>query len=420
MMSEIEMILRELGERARAAAPFLARAGAAERDGCLRRMAQSLRDAAPAILSANARDLSAAEKRGEGRVLLDRLALDGRRIEEMAEGLETVAALPDPLGETVSRWRRPNGLEIAQVRVPLGVVGMIYEARPNVTADAAGLCLKTGNAVILRGGSEALESNRAIVAALRGAIRCAGLPADAVQLVESAEREAARCLMRLTGYLDVLIPRGGAGLIRTVVENATVPTIETGVGNCHVYVDQDCDHDMAERIIINAKCQRPAVCNAMETLLVHEAEAASFIPRIARALLAAGVELRGCPRTLALAPEAKPAAPEDWDAEYLDLILAVKVVDGLEEAMDHIAKHGTRHSEAIVTRDYARARRFLDGVDAAVVYVNASTRFTDGYQFGLGAEIGISTQKLHARGPMGLAALTSVKYQVNGDGQIRA
>ena len=418
-LTEIEAKVKELGERARAAAPNLARADAAARNACLREMASGLRAACGAILEANGRDMAAAREHGTSRAMLDRLYLDERRIEEMAGGLLAIADLPDPIGGTVARWRRPNGLEIAQVRVPLGVVGMIYEARPNVTVDAAGLCLKTGNAVILRGGSEALESNRALVAVLRQAVARAGLPVDAVQLVDDPGREAARALMRLSGYLDVLIPRGGAGLIQTVVENATVPTIETGVGNCHVYVDEGCDHEMAERIVVNAKCQRPAVCNAMETLLVHEAEAPAFLPRIAKALRERGVELRGCPRTLALVPEAKPATEEDWATEYLDLILAVKVVASLDEALAHIARYGTKHSEAIVTRDYARARRFLREVDAAAVYVNASTRFTDGFQFGFGAEIGISTQKLHARGPMGLEALTSVKYEICGDGQIR-
>ncbi|NLG85143.1 MAG: glutamate-5-semialdehyde dehydrogenase [Firmicutes bacterium] len=410
---------REYGERARAAATVLARTDGVIRNAGLREMAKGLLAAASAILEANGRDMGAAREHGLSRAMLDRLYLDERRVEEMAKGLLGVAELPDPIGQTVARWRRPNGLEIAQVRVPLGVIGMIYEARPNVTVDAAGLCLKTGNAVILRGGSEALESNRALVTVLREAMTRVGLPADAVQLLDDPGREAARALMRLSGYLDVLIPRGGAGLIQTVVENATVPTIETGVGNCHVYVDEGCDHEMAERIVINAKCQRPAVCNAMETLLVHEAEAPIFLPRIAAALQARGVEIRGCPRTRTFIPQAVPATEEDWATEYLDLILAVKVVASLDEALAHIARYGTKHSEAIVTRDYTRARRFLREVDAAAVYVNASTRFTDGFQFGFGAEIGISTQKLHARGPMGLEALTSVKYEICGDGQIR-
>lgn len=418
-MTNYQELVRRLGERARAAAPLLARAGIEARNAGLVEMAASLRASAKAILEANARDMAAGRERGLTRAMLDRLALDEGRIEEMARGLLTLVELEDPLGQTVARWQRPNGLEIARVRVPLGVVGMIYEARPNVTVDAAGLCLKTGNAVILRGGSEAMNSNRALAEALRAALGAVGLPVDAVQLVDDPDREAAQALMRLSGYLDVLIPRGGAGLIRAVVENATVPTIETGVGNCHIYIDEGCDHDQAERIVINAKCQRPAVCNAMETLLVHAGEAPVFLPRIASALRAEGVELRGCPAAARYVPEIVPATEEDWATEYLDLILAVKVVADLDEALAHIAKYGSGHSEAIITRDYARARRFLAEVDAAAVYVNASTRFTDGYQFGFGAEIGISTQKLHARGPLGLEALTSIKYVIMGDGQIR-
>lgn len=419
-INEIESAVRLLGERARAVAPALAQSGTNLRNGCLREMAAGINASSGPIMAANAKDMETAEKRGLSRALLDRLRLDEKRVDEMAASLHAVAELPDPLGQAVAHWQRPNGLEIVQVRVALGVVGMIYEARPNVTVDAAGLCLKTGNAVILRGGSEAMASNRALVAVLRQAIGRVGLPADAVQLIGDPGREAATALMRLTGYLDVLIPRGGAGLIRTVVENATVPTIETGVGNCHTYVDEGCDHEMAERIAINAKCQRPAVCNAMETLLVHCVEAGTFLPRVAKTLSDAGVELRGCPATMALVPGAKPATEEDWATEFLDLILAVKVVRDLDEALAHIARYGSKHSEAIVTRDYGRARRFLHEVDAAAVYVNASTRFTDGLQFGFGAEIGISTQKLHARGPMGLEALTSVKYEVYGDGQIRS
>lgn len=418
-VDEIEAALREMGLRARRAAPALAKADIAQRNRCLAEMASSLRASMAPILAANAQDMRAAAERGLSRAMLDRLSLTEKRVEDMASGLMALVDLPDPLGQTIARWRRPNGLDISQIRVPLGVVGMIYEARPNVTVDAAGLCLKSGNAVILRGGSEALASNIALAAVLRKAAVRVDLPEDAVQLVSDPGREAARAMMRLTGYLDVLIPRGGAGLIRTVVENATVPTIETGVGNCHTFLDQGCDHAMAERIVVNAKCQRPAVCNAMETLLVHRAEAGVLLPRLGKVLHDAGVELRGCPEALALMPGSKPATEEDWATEYLDLILAVKVVGDLDEALAHIATYGSKHSEAIITRDYARARRFLNEVDAAAVYVNASTRFTDGYQFGLGAEIGISTQKLHARGPMGLEALTSVKYQICGDGQIR-
>jgi len=303
--------------------------------------------------------------------------------------------------------------------VPLGVVGIIYEARPNVTADAAALCLKAGNAVVLRGGSEALNSNIAIVKALTQGAGKTDLPLDAIQLIESTDREAVTAMMKQRGLIDVLIPRGGAGLIRTVVENSTIPVIETGVGNCHVYVHADADLNMAQSIAINAKCQRPGVCNAMETLLVHQDAADGFLPALAPQLIERGVQIRGCPRTLALVPEARPAQEEDWHEEYLDLVLAVRVVDSLDEALDHIARYGTKHSEAIVTRDYQAARRFLREVDAAAVYVNASTRFTDGGQFGLGAEIGISTQKLHARGPMGLEELTTTKFIVYGEGQVR-
>ena len=418
-MADYEVILNEMGRRAKDASLVLARSGAEQRNRGLDAMASALEHGKDRILAANETDMQAGREKGLTKALLDRLLLSEKRIHDMAAGLRSLMDLPDPLGATVARWRRPNGLEISQVRVPLGVVGIIYEARPNVTVDTAGLCLKSGNAVILRGGSEAILSNLALAAILRGAVSEAGLPADAVQLVDNPSREAATALMRLSAYLDVLIPRGGAGLIRSVVENATVPTLETGVGNCHVYVDEGCSHGMAERIVINAKCQRPAVCNAMETLLVHRAEAGSFLPRITRALAEAGVEIRGCAQTRALVPGVLPATEEDWRTEYLDLVLAVKVVSDLDEALAHIAAYGTKHSEAILTNDYARARRFLDEVDAAAVYVNASTRFTDGYEFGFGAEIGISTQKLHARGPMGLEALTSIKYQICGDGQIR-
>ncbi|MGC8842760.1 MAG: glutamate-5-semialdehyde dehydrogenase, partial [bacterium] len=332
---------------------------------------------------------------------------------------EEVVALPDPIGEIIEGWKRPNGLIIQKVRVPLGVIGIIYEARPNVTVDAATLCLKAGNSVVLRGGSEAINSNICLVEIMRDALRETSLPPDAVQIIEDTSRLSALALMRQSEYLDVLIPRGGAGLIKSVMENARLPVIETGVGNCHTYVHKDADMDMAERIVINAKCQRPSVCNAMETLLVHKDIAPSFLPRCLKKLSELGVEIRGCERTRELFPEAKPATEEDWFTEYLALILAVKVVDSLDEAISHINKYGSRHSEAIITSDLQSARRFCEEVDASTVYVNASTRFTDGGQFGLGAEIGISTQKLHARGPMGLRELTSYKWVVYGEGQIR-
>lgn len=382
-------------------------------------MAQALEDKVDYIIEANKPDVEAAIRNGKSKAFIDRLTLNEKRIKDMAEGLRVVKSLPDPVGEVVSMWRRPNGLIIGQRRVPLGVIGIIYESRPNVTADAAGLCLKTGNAVILRGGSEAIQSNKAIVEVLVQAAYQAGIPEGAIQLIEDTDRASVRELMRLNGLVDVLIPRGGAGLIKAVIEEATVPVIETGVGNCHVYVDGECDQDMAVKIIVNAKTQRPGVCNAAETLLVDKRIAAEFLPKAVKALREKGVEIRGCQKTLEIIPDAVPATPEDWDTEYLDLILAVKVVDGVDEAIQHIRQHGTGHSEAIVTTNYFTAQKFLDEVDAAAVYVNASTRFTDGFEFGFGAEIGISTQKLHARGPMGLKELTTIKYIIYGNGQIR-
>lgn len=414
---DIEAYIEELGRNAKKAAPILARLSSSQKDGLLMAMADRLEKGIDRILAANRRDLDSA-RQNQRQVLLDRLILNEKRVRDMAYGLRTLVNLADPIGQTIRMWRRPNGLEIGEQRVPLGVVGIIYEARPNVTVDAAGLCLKTGNAVILKGGSEALESNRVLVELLREACRESGIPEDAFQLVERTDHQAAQVLMRQNRYLDVLIPRGGAGLIKTVVENATVPVIETGVGNCHTYVDRDADLEMARKIAFNAKVQRPAVCNAMETLLVHQDVAPLFLPAIAAEYERAGVQLRGCPKTCSLI-KAQPATENDWETEYLDLILAVKVVASLDEAIAHINRYGTRHSECIVTNSYPNARRFLDEVDAAAVYVNASTRFTDGFEFGFGAEIGISTQKLHARGPMGLEALTTVKYIIYGSGQIR-
>ena len=413
--------LIEMGRRAREAARALGAASAAKKNAALEEMARALLAQQEAILAASREDTNAAEAGGMSRAMLDRLALSPERIAGMADGLRQVAALPDPIGQILEGSRRPNGLRIEKVRVPLGVIGIIYEARPNVTSDAAALCLKAGNAVILRGGKEALRSNAAVTAALRDGLRAAGMSPDAVQLVEDTSRETANAMMRLHGMIDVLIPRGGAGLIRAVVENASVPVIETGVGNCHVYVDEAADVDMAVAITVNAKASRPSVCNAAETLLVHEAIAPRALPALAGALLEAGVSLRGCERTRELLPgvPVQPAGEEDWKTEYNDYILAVRVVRSLEAAIDHIGKYGTGHSECIVTDSRAAAERFTAAVDAAAVYVNASTRFTDGDMFGLGAEIGISTQKLHARGPMGLRELTSVKYLINGDGQIR-
>ena len=352
--------------------------------------------------------------------LLDRLALDEGRVAGIVDGVRQVKALPDPIGQTVKMGVRPNGLTIGKRRVPLGVIGIIYEARPNVTVDAAALCLKSGNAVILRGGKEAFHSSSAMVAVMRDALEEAGLPRDCVALVNDTSRESAQELMNLTGYLDVLIPRGGAGLIRSVVEHARVPVIQTGVGVCHIYVDGEADLDMAARILFNAKCSRPSVCNAAECVLVDRSVAADFLPMAWELLRTKQVEVRGCDETRAILGDwVRPAVAEDWDTEFGDYILACKVVSGVEEAMDFIAAHGTGHSEAIVTNNYFTAQRFLDEVDAAAVYVNASTRFTDGGEFGLGAEIGISTQKMHARGPMGLEELTSSKYVIYGTGQTR-
>lgn len=411
--------MEEMGRRAKAASRQLAGASTQLKNEALLNMAAALEAKAEEIMAANVLDMEAGQAKHMSKTMLDRLLLNNKRIIEMADGLRAVVNLPDPIGEVIRMWTRPNGIQIGKTRVPLGVVGMIYEARPNVTVDAAGLCLKTGNAIILRGGSEAINSNRAVSRIIRAAVAQAGLPADTIQLVDTTDRTAVDILLKMNGYLDVLIPRGGAELIQKVVRNATVPVIETGVGNCHVYVDQDADLDMATRIVINAKTQRPAVCNAMETLLVHRDVADRFLPQVARELTDREVEMRGCSLTREILPQANEATEEDWAAEYLDLILAIKVVDGLDEALDHIDRYGTKHSEAIITNNYQRARRFLQGVDAAAVYVNASTRFTDGFQFGLGAEIGISTQKLHARGPMGLEELTTIKYVIYGDGQIR-
>ena len=414
--------LQRMGEKAKEAARFLACAGA-RKDKALRAMADALEAHTAQILEANREDLEAARANGMRETMLDRLALTESRIASMAEGVRQVAAQADPIGEVVSGGVRPNGMRIRRVRVPLGVVGMIYESRPNVTADAAALCLKAGNAVILRGGKEAIRSNCAILDCMDEAARAAGLPEGSLQLVRDTSRASSVEMMGLTGYLDVLIPRGGAGLIRSVVENSRVPVIETGVGNCHLYLDETADGDMAEAIAVNGKTQRPSVCNALEKLLVHEKAAPELLPRVARALTARGVELRADPRALAILQEAGipavPACDEDWDTEYLDLIMGVRVVRDLDEAIDHISAHTSGHSECIVTNDYRSANRFTSEIDAAAVYVNCSTRFTDGGEFGLGAEIGISTQKLHARGPMGVNELTSTKFIIEGDGQIR-
>ena len=413
------MTMNEMGARAKTAARALANAGALK-ESALLHAAGALRQRREELLAANALDVQAGREAGMSQALLDRLSLTEARIQDMAAAVEEVAKSADPVGKTLSGQRLPNGLQLEKVTVPLGVIGIIYEARPNVTSDAAALCLKAGNAVILRGGKEAFRSNQAFAAVLRDALEEAGLPRDCVALVADTSRESANELMHLTEYLDVLIPRGGAGLIRSVVENARVPVIQTGVGVCHIYVHERADLDMAARILYNAKTSRPSVCNAAECVLVDRAAARDFLPLAWELLQTKGVELRGCPETRAILGDwVKPAAEADWDTEFGDYILAVKVVSGFDEAVDFIAAHGTGHSEAIVTADYFAAQRFLDEVDAAAVYVNASTRFTDGFEFGLGAEIGISTQKMHARGPMGLEELTSSKYVIYGTGQVR-
>ncbi|GAB2691959.1 glutamate-5-semialdehyde dehydrogenase [Paenibacillus thermoaerophilus] len=391
----------------------------ASKNASLLAMADALVAEQDSIIAANESDLERGRAGGLTESLLDRLKLNPQRIEGIAEGLRQIASLPDPIGETLETAVRPNGLRIEKIRVPLGVIGIVYEARPNVTVDAAGLCLKTGNSVVLRGGSAALDSNRRIVEVLHQAMDATGMPRNALQLIESSDRSSVDEMLKLNGLLDVIIPRGGRSLIQNVVRNATVPVIETGEGVCHTYIDAEADPDMAAKIAINAKAQRPSVCNAMETLLVDAPFAERHLASLAALFREAGVELRGCPRSLALVPEMNAASEEDWSTEYNDYILSVRVVDGLDEALDHIRRYGTLHSECIVTENADRAERFLREVDAAAVYHNASTRFTDGFEFGYGAEIGISTQKLHARGPMGLNALTSSKFIVRGNGQIR-
>ncbi len=416
----IEMrIIDEMGAKAKAASRTLAVAGEKKNDA-LKAIAKALIENQDKIIEANKKDLENGEKNGLSAALIDRLRLDEGRIKGVADGVLEVAALPDPIGTVISGSTRPNGMEIRRVRVPLGVIGIIFESRPNVTVDAAVLCLKSGNACILRGGKEAINSNKCLAYIMQEAIESAGLDKNCVQLIEDTTRQSSVELMELTEYLDVLIPRGGKGLIRAVVENAKVPVIETGAGNCHVFVDESADIDMAANIIYNAKTSRPSVCNAIETILVHENIAESALPVIKARLDEKNVELRGCEKTRAILGESvKPADESDWETEYGDYILAVKVVSSIDEAMAHIAKYSTGHSECIVTRDFKNAKIFTSTVDSAAVYVNVSTRFTDGGMFGLGAEIGISTQKLHTRGPMGLNELTSVKFIIEGDGQVR-
>lgn len=419
MAVDLQKIMVAKAEAAVKAADAMTLVSTDTKNKALLAMADMLEKHDDVIIEANKKDMALAEEKGVKKSYLDRLLLTRERIGGMADGLRQAAALPDPVGEGDYSTIRPNGLEIRRVRVPLGVVGMIYEARPNVTSDAAGLCLKSGNAVILRGGSEAINSNIAIIELLQKAAYDAGIPVGTIQFVDVVDREAVNIMLKLNKYLDVIIPRGGAGLIKTVVENSTVPVIETGTGVCHTYVDKSADLDMALSIAVNAKTSRPSVCNAMETLLVHKDVAEKFLPMLSKAMKEKNTELRGCKAALAIVPDMVPATEEDWSTEYGDLILSVKVVADVNEAIEHINKYNTGHSETIVTENLTNSRLFQRRVNASSVYVNASTRFTDGCEFGFGAEIGISTQKLHARGPMGLVALTSTKYLINGDGQIR-
>ncbi len=411
--------LEQLGTKAKKAATALNLMLQDDKNRALKECANSLMEAQTEILAANGADVDAAINNGVKSSLIDRLRLTPDRLQGMADGLLQICALPDPIGEVLNMTVRPNGLTIGKKVVPMGVIGIIYESRPNVTADAFGLCFKAGNAVILRGGSDAINSNKAIVSALRQGLRRAGCNEDALQLIEDISREVARDFMRLNAYVDLLIPRGGAGLIKTVVENSTIPVIETGTGNCHVYVDEHADFDMALDIIDNAKTQRLGVCNTCESLVVHEKVSKEFLPKLYERLHAKEVEIRADERALSLCDGFVPAEEEDYGTEYLDKIISLKVVDSIEEAIDHINHYSTKHSEAIITKDYDRAMKFLNEIDSAAVYVNASTRFTDGNEFGFGAEIGISTQKLHARGPMGLKELTTTKYIIFGNGQIR-
>jgi len=412
-------LILDICRKARKASVELAKLSAEVKNKALHEMAEALEKNIEAILEANRKDVENAKARGVKEALIDRLILNKSRIGNMAKCLREVADLPDPVGEIVRTWTRPNGLIIGQLRVPLGVVAVIYESRPDVTSDASGICLKSGNAIILRGGSDAINSNVVIGDVLSEASTKAGIPDGAIQVVRTTERSAATELMKMREYVDALIPRGGAGLINAVVENAKVPVIETGVGNCHVYVEQDADLDRAVDIVINAKCQRPGTCNSAEKLLVHKNIAESFLPKVIPVLRENGVEVRGDEETKTIVPDVKSTTEEDWYTEYLDLIMGVKVVTGLDEAINHINKYGTKHSESILTSDFNKALKFIREVDAAAVYWNASTRFTDGNQYGLGAEIGISTQKLHARGPMSVQHLTTTKYFVLGRGHIR-
>jgi glutamate-5-semialdehyde dehydrogenase len=416
---DVRTLVEGKARAARAAVPALALCSTRIKNEALHTMARSLEEKTAALVEANRVDLDRARTQGHSRAFLDRLTLTERRVEEMAAALHQIAALPDPVGVVVESWRRPNGIEIAQVRVPLGVIGFIYESRPNVTADAVGLCVKSGNAVLLRGGSEAIESNATIVAVLSKALEKAGIPPEAIQFIDTTNRAAVTAMLGLSDLIDLIIPRGGEEFVRWVAEHARVPVLKHDRGLVHVFVDADADPDMATAIVMNAKVQRPSVCNAVETLLVHRDVAPRFLPAVAARLQGAGVELRGCPRTMALVPGVRAATERDWDEEYLDLILAVRIVDDVDDAIAHVRRHSSGLAEAIVTNTLAHARRFTREIDAAVVLVNASTRFVDGGQFGMGAEMGISTSRVHARGPVGVRELTTTKYVVYGDGQVR-
>ncbi|HUI67563.1 MAG TPA: glutamate-5-semialdehyde dehydrogenase [Nitrospirota bacterium] len=416
---DIKQYVLEKAKRAKTASRSLANISTEIKNNALFKMAAGLEREADKLIAENKKDLTAAEKKGLSKAMIDRLTLNPDRIKAMADGLREVAALPDPVGEVLRMWRRPNGMEVGRMRVPIGLIGIIYESRPNVTADSAALCLKSGNAVLLRGGSEAVHSNTAIVEVLSKAGAEAGIPEGAVSFIENPDRTCVMEMLKLNQFIDLIIPRGGEGLIRMVSDNSTIPVIKHDKGICHVYVDSKADLKMAEEICFNAKVQRPGTCNAMETMLVHQDVAKTFLPAIIGRMKKAGVEIRGCEKTRAIVPDIKAATDKDWDTEYNDLILNVKVIESMEAAMEHIAAHGSQHSEAIISNDYQNARRFQREVDASAVFVNASTRLNDGFEFGLGAEIGISTTRIHARGPMGLEELTSTKFIVSGNGQIR-
>jgi glutamate-5-semialdehyde dehydrogenase len=416
---DIKEQVLQIAKNARQAASAVANLSSTDKDEALVEMARQITHHTDYLIEENEKDIEYARRKGLSKAMIDRLTLDEKAVQAMARGLEEVAVLPDPVGNVTSMWRRPNGLLVGRMRIPLGVIGIIYESRPNVTVDAAALCLKAGNAVILRGGSEAIHSNAALSLILRGVLRVRGLPENAIQLIPMTDREAVNEMLQLDEYIDLIIPRGGEDLIRAVVNQSRIPVIKHYKGVCHIFVDAGADLDMAVQICVNAKVQRPGVCNALETLLVHQSEAAGFLPAVAEALEKAGVTLRGCERTRAVLPGIEEATEKDWYEEYLDLILAIRVVDGIEEAIGHIEKYGSLHTESIITRDYDNAQRFLKEVNSSTVLVNASTRFSDGFQLGLGAEIGISTTKLHAYGPMGLEELTTQKFIIYGSGQIR-